>query len=895
MALEPKATPANPKKVLIDWANEQQHWVRAMVGEILNSRESLSEATLDEIYECSLIERNLKTGTVSEAPKLHFAESAGDDMEELALTSIKDVSGVNILASDQEIAFNKRMTVIFGENASGKSGYVRILKRVAGVRSAERVLPNIHLAKPSPPRATLGYRLEATDHSFSWNNETGIAPFTRIGIFDTRAVSFHVDQDLEYVYVPRDLALFPLVKDSIQAIKDRLTHARDEARPSANPFLTYFDRNASIYGRLESLGASTNFKDLKELADVKPEEAEQLQPLRERVEALRPQTITSQLQAVRSERDAVSRLRAAAATAGGFKWDAYAACLEKIAKAEAQHRAITEQAFTATPLPGLFSDAWREFILAGEAYIAHLERHDYPQGADHCLYCDQPLGAVAVELIRKYRDFATSTHKRAAEASRRELQTLIGELVALDLGGLDDQSIAPKLAVATAEETAAPVFVRGHDLLQRLLELQRRVKNSESVAPDDLDTIATEVVQLSDAALARADALIEALTKRGEERTRAHDQARKELRELEARITLQRHLPQIRDYIARARWANQADTLISGPLPALQRSLTEASKLASEDLMNQDFARYFTQECSALQAPVVKLEFPGRGAQAKRKKLLAATYKLSDILSESEQKVIAMADFLAETAIRTTAAPLVLDDPVTSFDYKRLQYIVDRIYDLSANQQVIVFTHNIWFAMALLGKFERTPGQCSFFDVSRGEGEVAGLVHGGTHPRYDTPAKLTGRVNERLQSAGSTTGETRQALVESCYSLMRSWCEVVVEQDLFGGVSQRYQPNVMMGSLTRIHPDRLQAAISVISALFDKCCRITEAHSQPLETLNIRCTLEEARQDWMTAQAARNAYLTSEPAVSLPLEGTIPNNHPSGMEIDRGPRKNPKS
>lgn len=46
-------------------------------------------------------------------------------------------------------------------------------------------------------------------------------------------------------------------------------------------------------------------------------------------------------------------------------------------------------------------------------------------------------------------------------------------------------------------------------------------------------------------------------------------------------------------------------------------------------------------------------------------------YSLFDILSEGEQRVIAIADFLAETSLRTGTAPVIFDDPVNSFDYRR--------------------------------------------------------------------------------------------------------------------------------------------------------------------------------------------------------------------------------
>ena len=121
--------------------------------------------------------------------------------------------------------------------------------------------------------------------------------------------------------------------------------------------------------------------------------------------------------------------------------------------------------------------------------------------------------------------------------------------------------------------------------------------------------------------------------------------------------------------------------------------------------------------------------------------------------------------------------------------------------------------------------------------------------------------KVKPRINELIQNAETNSGEARQALVESAYSMLRSWCEAVTEQDLLRGVTQRYQPNVMMTRLTAIRADRLPEAIEVISRVFEKACRHTEAHSQPLETLGSRPTLDDLKNDWNEAQAARKAYI----------------------------------
>jgi recombinational DNA repair ATPase RecF len=134
--------------------------------------------------------------------------------------------------------------------------------------------------------------------------------------------------------------------------------------------------------------------------------------------------------------------------------------------------------------------------------------------------------------------------------------------------------------------------------------------------------------------------------------------------------------PKIKEHVEKAKWAEQANTIARDRFPPLLRSLTKQQKLASEDLLNQDFERFFRAECEALRAPKVRLQFPGRGGETARRKSIVADHRLSDVLSEGEQKVIAMSDFLAEASIRTGSSPLLFDDPVNSLDYRRLEYIV---------------------------------------------------------------------------------------------------------------------------------------------------------------------------------------------------------------------------
>jgi hypothetical protein len=287
--------------------------------------------------------------------------------------------------------------------------------------------------------------------------------------------------------------------------------------------------------------------------------------------------------------------------------------------------------------------------------------------------------------------------------------------------------------------------------------------------------------------------------------------------------------------------------------------LTESSKNASEELLNRDFERRFVEECALLRTPKVRLEFPGRQGQVTRRKAIAADRRLAEVLSEGEQKVIALADFLAELSLKPPA-PVIFDDPITSLDYRRMSEVVQRIVRLCKTQQVIVFTHNIWFTTELLAAFEKTPTDCAYYDVTR-EGEQVGVVTRGTHPRSDSVKSLRGKINELIQSAEKLTGETQAALIEKAYEYLRNICELIVETELLQGVTRRYEPNVRMTSLPQIRFDRLQTAVSVINPVYDDSCRYIGSHSQPLETLNIRPTLDTLKEDWNKVQTARDAYL----------------------------------
>ena len=288
------------------------------------------------------------------------------------------------------------------------------------------------------------------------------------------------------------------------------------------------------------------------------------------------------------------------------------------------------------------------------------------------------------------------------------------------------------------------------------------------------------------------------------------------------------------------------------------RELTTLSKSLSKEMANRDFEMLFRRECSALRAPRVDLSFVGRQGQVQRRKAMKGPHRPSEVFSESEQKVLALADFLAEAQLHGPVGPIVFDDPVSSLDYRRIADVAKRIAELATQHQVIVFTHDIFFATHLLSLLEGSP-LLSYYRISDEDGK--GHVVRATGLRTDTISSLRGELNDIIQRASSVSGEARTELVREGYSRMRSWCEIFIERELLAGVTERYQPNVRATALTRINTSMLEESIEIVVDIFKDASRYMTGHGQPPHHLAVVPTLDQLKKDWRRLQDCRMSYI----------------------------------
>lgn len=834
--------------LLPQWANAQDGWTRSIAADVLKNRVQPADADIDRYLKALLAEKKLSADEYEPVPTLEQKQAVGNTLDAVRIDSLVVGDGVNAIKPGSQIDFAPGVTVIFGENGSGKSGYVRVLKRAAGVRTAEDILQNVRVDKKPTPSATFAVTVGATAQPLEWKNEFGIAPLNRISVFDARGALLHVEDDLTYVYTPGELTLFPLVQNGIERVRTALDAAITARSVGPNTLLTSFDRSSSIYATIETLGAATDMEDIKKFAVVPENVDAQIETLKLEVDALKSPSAQNELKRLRDRAAVVSELSTALETATTFDGPTYAQHVEAKAQAARRRDEAGSKSFEGLGIPGVLGKEWQQFIQAGEQYISASMAASYPRADDACAYCQQPLTAAAVDLVKKYRDFTNNAINAALDTADLRLRTYISPLTALAAGQLQERLTAEANGGDDVLMSVAPV-------IEQIGGTVVAVRSGLPVAWAGKDKSLADAVAVVDGESTRLAGLVASLQASVQDRQETLKTKQKELTELQARKSANTLLPQIEKRVSDAKWVLRAN-IVKGNLTTVLRSLTEAAKEASEELLNKDFGKRFEDECKKLRAPNVTLNFPGREGQVKRRKLVAS-YNPKDVLSEGEQKALALADFLAEVSSVPASAPVVFDDPITSMDHRRVREVSDRIVALAADHQVIVFTHNIWFAALLLGYANKKTWK--YYDIRFDDGD-AGVVTLAEHPRVDTTAQVSDRVKKLVEAAGQATGEVRAALVEKGYEALRGFSEIVVERELLKGVVQRYEPNVMMTKLDKINVEKFDECLAAVVPVFEKCCRYIASHSQPIETQGVRPTLDELKADYDAVLKAREPH-----------------------------------
>ncbi|HUZ71308.1 MAG TPA: ATP-binding protein, partial [Candidatus Saccharimonadales bacterium] len=126
---------------LVDWGGNLPVWQNELLRRIAKGGDLRDEDVI-ELAEAAVKESEQQHLPFARLSSADFPTTARVD-DGLRLLSVGSLKNVNALRSDQTLNFGHQMTVVYGHNASGKSGYARVLKKVFRARVVDDILPNL--------------------------------------------------------------------------------------------------------------------------------------------------------------------------------------------------------------------------------------------------------------------------------------------------------------------------------------------------------------------------------------------------------------------------------------------------------------------------------------------------------------------------------------------------------------------------------------------------------------------------------------------------------------------------------------------------------------------------------------------------------------------------------
>lgn len=267
------------------------------------------------------------------------------------------------------------------------------------------------------------------------------------------------------------------------------------------------------------------------------------------------------------------------------------------------------------------------------------------------------------------------------------------------------------------------------------------------------------------------------------------------------------------------------------------KPISDKSKEFANGAVTVDLKNALDEEFRLLGIGHIRTKLKNRNDKGKIKHQLLldlpTTNKLEQILSEGEQRAIALGSFLAELRLANHAGGIVLDDPVSSLDHMRRGRVAKRLAAESKQRQVLIFTHDVVFLQQLRDQCEKlnvTPSFCRLEAINSFYGNVSeGLpwVHKSYGERIDFLEKAQKRFLKLAWPAAPSEAQASEMIRQ--YSFLRATVERVVQDFVLNATVQRFRDYIEIKNLGMV-VGLEQAEVDEISRLYQRCHDLVEAH-----------------------------------------------------------------
>lgn len=844
---------------LYEWAEEQGSWAKLLIANIIN-KGSVSEKEREEIYNLFLLQLGAIQNTELRENKTIIPNNSHTKHTQVILESLSDIQGVNRLAKNQVMKFSKNLTVIYGNNGSGKTGYSRILKSLGfSYDKHTNILPNVFESEQTEKVALIKFNTDNNRFEFRWNDKQISEELSGIGVFNSDSVKLSLDSKRNFIVTPKGFHLFNLVSIEIEKLQKVLTEEITEKRKQPELF-DELTEGTEVYKFINGITHSSFDKDeFNSIFNFTEEDNDQIQSLENEKEKLNKLLILNEIDSFNKKIKELNTLKVRINNTEKIinktLWEKHLSNLDNLNILEGKKEKGIEEIVKEKGVAFFQTEQFKNFITSAEKYIKMVGNQNYPNETDTCIYCLQPLDKNARELIESYRTLLNDTTESDIEILKKEINSNAKSMKGINT---DLELMYEPFGV---NDDGTPMLPQ--EILCLFNQLQIHKELLESL-PDDT-TSCYEFNIKFEKSLEVINKRVEDLEtdlKSKQELLKIIDQKENEIQNLINRLKDSKKISEnkqiIYEYVENL---NYAYILESSKKKFNTRSLSIKSSNARKDLIEKRFEDLFKEELRKLRCPEnITISFGTQKSVPKIEQNINKQYSLEDIFSEGEQKSVALANFITELRISEQFDPVIFDDPVNSLDHQRINIVARRLIHLSLERQTIIFTHNVllFYAIEQIISDSKIKLEYQYYTVDKDLNNT-GYLYENVPPHKETYKTYVSKVNLILSSSKEERVQRESKLAQEGYNYLRSAIELLVEDEIFKKVVKRYKRNITFGQFEKINGTTLDSIKQELTDVFHQCCCYIEAHSNPEELADLP-TLEQLKLDFERIKEIRELF-----------------------------------
>lgn len=832
---------------IIDWvANKPSFWQVAVDRLIRNNQ--LSETDISELKEICKVDFELSEvefDAVDLDDLRNFADNSAND-DNIILAKITNIDNINALSKSSELEFAPSgLTIVYGDNGSGKSSYVSILKHSCNTRGLKPKI-NANLYDPTSAGNDKKADVEYTSDGINFTtvnliNETvSENTLKKIDVFDTFSANHYIEGEDEIAFIPQGLSIVEKLAEALKNVEAQLN------LEFSNPSMQKFDygllevpegTTAKLF--LDNLNTNSTLDELRAESKWNATKNERIETLVKEIDKLKAtdpkKNLKSNEEKIKRFEILVNKLQNLENNLTGEALNNLKQILNDFCTAKKALEESSNTAFSDLPIQGVGNNAWK--ILwesARKFYNESTQTESFPNVSDDssCPLCLQDLEEQARERFAKFEDFVKNDIQKTFDEAKEKYDLAIESLNRLDFNFEEQTPISLELneLIENYSEKQVEYLTLLSQQKEYIVGLFNSMKTIENINTIEVDSSPKSLIQ----------ELINSLSELNEKlKVQSIDEDLKPLvKELNQLIGVKKiyeHKPKLGREIYRQKKVALLNQCIS---KCNTRTITTLSNELTTRFVNQNLKQNFKEELSKLGFKNIKIETETKGQRGKQYHYLrldennSNNVALKDILSEGEHRCISLATFLSELSISEHKSAIIFDDPVSSLDHKWRNKISKRITEEALERQVIVFTHDITFLLMIQEHSESLNCDLVIKSLTRKPKET-GIV--ATNPPWDalSVGKRIGILKSAHQQLAkiekTETEEVYKERAKDLYGKLRETWERFIEEVFLNGAIQRFGRAIQTKRLSKI-TDLTDEDYNLVDTNMSKCSTYFTGH-----------------------------------------------------------------